>query len=106
MKYWLAPLLAGLCHGQIEFDFSNHTIGKFLEQAVGEVNSFSFEPNVAWSFSNSESQIIKKAPEEMNLNFKEICEKNGFKFEEHSIMTVDGYILRLFRIPGLQREPK
>lgn len=39
------------------------------------------------------------------MTFKEICEKNGFKFEEHSIVTNDGYILRLFRIPGHEHEP-
>ena len=37
-------------------------------------------------------------------SFKEICEENGFKYEEHLVTTSDGYILKVFRIPGLASE--
>lgn len=30
----------------------------------------------------------------------EIATENGFKFEEHTVTTKDGYILTVFRIPG------
>ena len=34
-------------------------------------------------------------------SFEEICAENGFQFEMHSVTTEDGYILNVFRIPGL-----
>ena len=36
--------------------------------------------------------------------FYEICEENGFDYEEHKVTTEDGYILTVFRIPGLKAE--
>ncbi|CDW78774.1 ab-hydrolase associated lipase region family protein [Stylonychia lemnae] len=33
---------------------------------------------------------------------QELVEENGFIFEEHLVTTSDNYILRLFRIPGMQ----
>ncbi len=36
--------------------------------------------------------------------FQEICVENGFKYEEHTVVTEDGYILTIFRIPGLEGE--
>ena len=37
-------------------------------------------------------------------SFEEICAENGFAFEMHEVTTVDGYILNVFRIPGLASE--
>ena len=37
-------------------------------------------------------------------SFEEICVENGFKFETHEVTTEDGYILNVFRIPGLTSE--
>lgn len=34
-------------------------------------------------------------------SFEEICVENGFTFEDHMVTTEDGYILNVFRIPGL-----
>ena len=36
--------------------------------------------------------------------FGEICTENGFKVEYHSVTTADGYILNVFRIPGMVSE--
>ena len=36
--------------------------------------------------------------------FNEICAENGFEVEEHYVTTEDGYILDVFRIPGLTSE--
>lgn len=33
-------------------------------------------------------------------DFAEICAENGFAFEQHAVVTEDGYILTTFRIPG------
>ena len=35
-------------------------------------------------------------------SFEEICVENGFQFETHTVVTKDGYILNVFRIPGLE----
>lgn len=35
------------------------------------------------------------------LTFQELCVKYGFEFEEHTVVTEDGYILTVWRIPGL-----
>jgi hypothetical protein len=36
-----------------------------------------------------------------NKSVKEICNENGWAYEEYTVTTVDGYILNLYRIPGL-----
>lgn len=36
--------------------------------------------------------------------FPELCQAHGFRVETHNVTTEDGYILTLFRIPGLAGE--
>ena len=42
----------------------------------------------------------KDAPPDANKSFKELCDENGFDYEEHTVTTEDGYILSLYRIKG------
>ena len=42
--------------------------------------------------------------EDGSLDFDQICSKNGFSFEKHTIQTEDGYILEMWRILGLMTE--
>ena len=35
---------------------------------------------------------------------KQICNENGFVVEEHEVITDDGYILSIYRIPGTLNE--
>ncbi|XP_068633096.1 lipase 1-like [Battus philenor] len=39
-------------------------------------------------------------PEDAQLNFIQLAKKHGYSAEEHNVTTEDGYILRVFRIPG------
>jgi pimeloyl-ACP methyl ester carboxylesterase len=41
---------------------------------------------------------------DINRTFQQLCVKNGFKFESHTLLTEDGYILTQYRIPGLVNE--
>jgi hypothetical protein len=42
--------------------------------------------------------------EDSELPFDKIINKYGFKLEEHNVTTEDGYILTLFRLPGMLNE--
>jgi hypothetical protein len=37
---------------------------------------------------------------DISKTFQQIVQENGFAFEEHQVTTDDGYILKVFRIPG------
>ena len=37
---------------------------------------------------------------DMNKGFREICRENKFSMEEYTVVTEDGYVLGLHRIPG------
>ncbi len=41
-----------------------------------------------------------KPPEAVNLNITQLLEKKNYKVETHEVTTQDGYILKLFKIPG------
>ena len=45
-------------------------------------------------FSNGDRSDAK-------LSFEEICHKYGFAYEAHQVQTQDGYLLTVYRIPGL-----
>ena len=40
------------------------------------------------------------AVDDMDKTMEEICLENGFRSEMHTVVTEDGYILTLYRIPG------
>ena len=42
----------------------------------------------------------KDAPADADKSFQELCDENGFDFEEHTVTPQDGYILSLYRIKG------
>lgn len=56
-------------------------------------------------FATSMREVLKLQSSDKSddgkKTFKEICDENGFSYEEHRITTSDGYILTQFRIPGL-----
>ena len=45
----------------------------------------------------------KGLPIDAFKSMKWSCEENGFKWEEHTVTTDDGYILPLWRIPGTKK---
>ena len=44
--------------------------------------------------------------DDISRDFAELCDRAGFRFEEHSVVTEDGYVLAVYRIPGLLSEEK
>ena len=44
------------------------------------------------------------ATNDSDRTFQEICTENAFQYEEHTVVTEDGYILTVFRIPGTTHE--
>ena len=40
--------------------------------------------------------------DDVTKTFDELCSQNGFAFEQHDVTTEDGYILTVYRIPGLE----
>lgn len=75
---------------------------KFLE--IPTIPSISFDVQSVRKALNVDPRLFEK-PDDMYLSFEEICSKAGFKFEQHTTVTDSGYILNLFRIPGMIREP-
>ncbi|KAI8434033.1 hypothetical protein MSG28_012183 [Choristoneura fumiferana] len=44
-------------------------------------------------------------PEDATLNYSQLGVKYGHKVEEHTVVTEDGYILTVFRMPGKKKTP-
>ncbi|CDW83495.1 ab-hydrolase associated lipase region family protein [Stylonychia lemnae] len=53
------------------------------------------------NFLSQRFQSFSESPD-VSKTIKELITQNGFLFEEHSVTTQDGYILKMFRIPGFQ----
>lgn len=48
---------------------------------------------------------LSEIPEDGQLNFRRLANKYGLSCEEHDVTTEDGYILKLFHIPGDKARP-
>ena len=48
---------------------------------------------------------LELQPADATKTFQEICTENAYQYEEHTVITEDGYILTVFRIPGRTHEP-
>jgi hypothetical protein len=44
--------------------------------------------------------VVAGDTSEAHRSFDQIATENGFQFEQHTVTTVDGYILTQYRIPG------
>ena len=49
--------------------------------------------------ARNESQLAELNAD-VTKSFGEICSQNGFAFQMHQVVTQDGYVLSVFRIPG------
>jgi lysosomal acid lipase/cholesteryl ester hydrolase len=45
--------------------------------------------------------LMVVSADDLSKSFQEITTQYGFKFEQHIVQTEDGYLLKMFRIPGL-----
>ncbi|XP_073959949.1 lipase 1-like [Choristoneura fumiferana] len=61
--------------------------------------------NSALASSLFPTSLTTPLPEDALLNFTGLGVKYGHKVEEHSVVTEDGYILLVFRIPGKRKTP-
>uniref|UniRef100_A0A7S3I9Z9 Lipase n=1 Tax=Fabrea salina TaxID=342563 RepID=A0A7S3I9Z9_9CILI len=50
------------------------------------------------------SNLSLAEPPEAKMSFTEVCDYYGYRAESHQVTTQDGYILTLFRVPGLKNE--
>ncbi|KAJ0176862.1 hypothetical protein K1T71_008041 [Dendrolimus kikuchii] len=51
------------------------------------------------------NETLQKLPEEAKLNFTQLSTKYAATAESHTVITVDGYVLTLFHIPGDKTRP-
>ncbi|CAH0401282.1 unnamed protein product [Chilo suppressalis] len=55
--------------------------------------------------TQDQCSILNIQDDDTRLNFTEMAIKNGYKCEEHDVITKDGYILKMFHIPGNVSRP-
>ena len=65
--------------------------------AVALMATLSYAEMVDFGFGQIE---VNGDVSDAKRSFYEICEENGFDYEEHKVTTEDGYILTVYRIPG------
>ena len=64
-----------------------------------------FSANFTTLAKNINNSTDEKAPRKVEIkNFEQIVTEAQFKFEEYFVTTEDGYILSLWRIPGIINE--
>lgn len=72
-----------------------------FEYFYNELQKRLFEDSSLFSsFKNSSTKYTLKRYEEFVHTYSEKLIVAGFRFEEHKIITDDGYILSIWRIPG------
>ena len=49
--------------------------------------------------------VLCASSSDKGKDFLELANENGFTVESHQVLTDDGYILSLYRIPGTLKEP-
>lgn len=57
------------------------------------------------ALSTEVEPTLDNLPEDARKNFTELASKYGMPVEEHDIVTIDGYVLKTFRIPGNRTRP-
>ena len=55
---------------------------------------------------HTDDALSKFDMQDAHKSIKQIVEDAGFLFEKHTVVTSDGYILTVFRIPGMKNETK
>ncbi len=48
--------------------------------------------------------MVASAANDIHKTFEQICFENGFAAESYSVVTSDGYVSMIYRIPGKVEE--
>ena len=62
--------------------------------------------SISLSSSNTFLEKELESKEDPNKSIHDICNENGWDYEQYTLVTKDGYILQLMRIPGALNEEK
>eukprot|EP00347_Sterkiella_histriomuscorum_P018552 403345077 len=76
------------------------------DQSIGHIhhNASVYEMSTIVNSDESTKPSDVSADPDLYLSFEQIVKENGFQYEEHTVTTKDGYILKIFRIPGRTTE--